>query len=41
MKANEGKRLKDLETENRCLKNIGADLSLDNAILKEVAKGNF
>jgi transposase-like protein len=41
IKANEAKRLKELETENRRLKNIVADLTLDNAMLKEVAKGNF
>ena len=41
MKANDAKRLKELETENRRLKNIVADLTLDNAMLKEVAKGNF
>lgn len=35
------KRLKDLETENSRLKKLVADLSLDNSILKEVAKGNF
>jgi hypothetical protein len=29
------------QTENRRLKNIVADLTLDNAMLKEVAKGNF
>ena len=41
MKANDAKRLKDLETENGRLKRIVADLTLDNAMLKEVAKGNF
>ena len=41
MKANDAKRLKELETENRRLKNIVADLTLDVAMLKEVAKGNF
>ena len=41
MKANDAKRLKELESENRRLKNIVADLTLDNAMLKEVAKGNF
>jgi len=41
MKASEAKRLKELETENRRLKTIVADLALDNAMLKEVAKGNF
>ena len=32
----QAKRLKDLERENGRLKNLVADLSLDNAILKEV-----
>jgi putative transposase len=41
MKANDAKRLKELEGENRRLKNIVADLTLDVAMLKEVAKGNF
>ena len=34
-------RLKELEKENSQLKKLVADLSLDNAILKEAAKGNF
>jgi transposase-like protein len=37
----QAKRLKDLENENVRLKKLVADLSLDNAILKEVSKGNF
>ena len=41
VKANDAKRLKELETENGRLKRIVADLTLDNAMLKEVAKGNF
>ena len=41
MKANDAKRLKELETENGRLKRIVADLTLDNVMLKEVAKGNF
>ena len=41
MKVNDAKRLKELETENGRLKRIVADLTLDNAMLKEVAKGNF
>ncbi len=32
-----GKRLKALEEENRRLKKLVADLSLDNAMLKDVA----
>jgi putative transposase len=41
MKVNDAKRLKELEIENGRLKRIVADLTLDNAMLKEVAKGNF
>ena len=39
MKANEAKRLKELEQENNRLKKLVADLSLDNAMLKEIAEG--
>jgi putative transposase len=35
------KRLKMLEKENDRLKKLVADLSLDNAILKDAAEGNF
>ena len=41
MHIEQAKRLKDLEKENSRLKRLVADLSLDNAILKEVSKGNF
>jgi len=41
MKIEQAKRLKELEKENLRLKKLVADLSLDNAILKEVSKGNF
>jgi len=41
MKADQVKRLKELERENIRLKKLVADLSLDNAILKEAARGNF
>jgi len=41
MKINQAKRLKDLEKENVRLKKLVADLSLDNAILKDVSQGNF
>ena len=34
------KRLRELEQENARLKKLVADLSLDNAILKEAAQGN-
>jgi len=41
MKADEMKRLKELEKENARLKRIVADQAVDISILKEVAKGNF
>lgn len=41
LRVDQAKRLKDLEQENLRLKKIVADLSIDNSILKEVAKGNF
>jgi len=37
LRVNETKRLKALEEENRRLKKLVADLSLDNAMLKDVA----
>ena len=40
LKADEGKRLKELETENTRLKKIVADLVLDNRMLQEVARKN-
>ncbi len=41
MRLEQAKRLKDIEKENARLKKLVADISLDNAILKEVAEGNF
>ncbi len=41
MKVEQAKRLKKLEQENSQLKKLVADLSLDNSILKEAARGNF
>jgi putative transposase len=41
MKADEVKRLKELETENRRLKEIVADKELENLALREIAKGNW
>jgi transposase-like protein len=41
MKADDAKRLKKLETENRQLKAIVADQQLGNRALKEIAKGKF
>jgi putative transposase len=37
----QAQRLKDLEVENSRLKKLVADISLDNAILKEASRGNF
>jgi transposase-like protein len=34
-------RLRELEQENSRLKKLVADLSLDNAILKEASQGNL
>ncbi len=41
MKANQTKRLKELEKENQQLKRAVAALTVDNLILKEAAKGNI
>jgi putative transposase len=41
MKANDAKRLKELEVENGRLKRLPADAELDKAMLKEPAEGNF
>jgi putative transposase len=41
MRVEQARRLKELEKENFRLKKLVADLSLDNAILKEAARGNF
>ena len=41
MRVEQAKRLKELEKENTRLKKLVADLSLDNAILKEATRGNF
>ncbi len=41
MTTDELKRLKELEQENGRLKKLVADLSLDNAMLKDVAEGKF
>jgi len=41
MKIDQAKRYKELEQENVRLKKLVADLSLDNAMLKEISKGNF
>ena len=41
MRVEQARRLKEIEKENSRLRKLVADLSLDNAILKEVARGNF
>jgi putative transposase len=41
LRVEQARKLKGLEKENVRLKKLVADLSLDNAILKEVAEGNF
>ncbi len=41
MRVEQAKRLKEIEKENARLKKLVADISLDNAILKEAARGNF
>jgi transposase-like protein len=40
MRIDQARRLKELEQENSRLKRLVAELSLDNAILKEAARGN-
>jgi transposase-like protein len=41
MKANDAKRLKELERENAQLKRIVADQVLENQALKEISRGNW
>jgi putative transposase len=41
MKSEEAKRLKALEDENRRPKEIVADLTLDNTMLKHLSEGNW
>ncbi len=41
MKANEAKRLKQLEQENARLKKLLAEQALDNAMLKELNSGKW
>lgn len=41
MKSEEAKRLKQLEDENKRLKEIVADLTLDNKMLKHLSEGNW
>src|SRR5206468_1319739 len=41
LKAEDAKRLKDLEKENATPKRLLADAELEKAALKEIARGNF
>ena len=41
MKADDAKRLKELEGENARLKTLLAEAELDKSMLKELAEGNF
>ena len=41
MKANDARRLKELERENARLKRLVADQALDQAILKEARSGKY
>ncbi len=41
LRIEQAKRLKSLEKENTRLRKLVADLSLDNAILKEASEGNY
>ncbi len=41
LRVDQAKRLKQLESENSRLKRLVADQALDNAMLRDVAAGNF
>ena len=41
LKAEDAKRLKDLERENATLKRLLAEAELEKSALKEIARGNF
>ena len=41
LRVDQAKRLKELEQENSRLRRVVSDLSIDNAILKEAARGNW
>ena len=41
MTTSDARKYRELEKENARLKRLVADLSLDNAILKDVAEGNW
>ena len=41
LKADDAKRLRELERENSALKRLLAEAELEKAALKQIAKGNF
>ena len=41
LQVDQAKRYKELEQENQRLRKVVADLTIDNSILKEAARGNF
>ena len=41
LRIEQAKKLKTMEKENTRMKKLVAEISLDNAILKEVAEGNY
>lgn len=41
LRVDQAKRLKELERENTQLKKIVADQALDNAMLRDLSRGNF
>lgn len=41
LRVDQAKRFKELEAENQRLRKVVAELSIDNSILKEAARGNF
>ena len=41
MEASDAKKLRRLDDENRKLKQVVAELTLENRVLKDIAEGNF
>jgi putative transposase len=41
LQVDQAKRYKELEQENQRLRKVVADLTIDNSILKEAARGNY
>ena len=41
LRVDQAKRFKQMEQENQRLRKVVADLTIDNSILKEAARGNF